>query len=193
MHFKISPAKCWPFCLGVNVLDFNGNTSTITNNNGGSVVPQSWKWKRRTATTVVPRRMQLGSWAQSQYPKKRLSVRSRKVSKPRDLYLELFDRYEIKRHFGSSAADVPVKFQSDTTIYSTNLVASRLYDILRKDVFSDIETGPRTETMREKQRLLDDGDSGVTTLFYTYWGLTKWLRFSKKFPLRKMRDVLPWD
>ena len=26
---------------------------------------------------------------------------------------------------------------------STNLVASRLYEILRKDVFSDIETGPR--------------------------------------------------
>ena len=46
------------------------------------------------------------------------------------------------RHFGSSAADVPVKFQSDTTIQSTNLVASRLYEILRKDVFSDIETGP---------------------------------------------------
>ena len=44
---------------------------------------------------------------------------------------------------GSSAADVLVKFQSDTTIYSTNLVASWLYEILRKDVFSDIETGPR--------------------------------------------------
>ena len=35
------------------------------------------------------------SWAPSQYPKRRLSVRSRKVSKPRDLYLELFDRSEI--------------------------------------------------------------------------------------------------
>ena len=33
--------------------------------------------------------------APSQYPKRRLSVRSRKVSKPRDLYLELSDRYEI--------------------------------------------------------------------------------------------------
>ena len=36
-----------------------------------------------------------GIWAPSQYPKRRLSVRSRKVSKPRDLYLELSDRYEI--------------------------------------------------------------------------------------------------
>ena len=50
---------------------------------------------------------------------------------------------KFDRHLGSSAADVPVKFQSDTTIESTNLVASRLYEILWKDVFSDIETGPR--------------------------------------------------
>ena len=38
--------------------------------------------------------------------------------------------------------EVPVKFQSDQTILNTNLAASRLYEILRKDVFSDIETGP---------------------------------------------------
>ena len=36
-----------------------------------------------------------GTRAPSQYPKRRLSVRSRKVSKPRDLYLELSDRSEI--------------------------------------------------------------------------------------------------
>ena len=35
------------------------------------------------------------TWGPSQYPKRRLSVRSRKVSKPRDLYLELSDRSEI--------------------------------------------------------------------------------------------------
>ena len=35
------------------------------------------------------------SRAPSQYPKRRLSVRFRKVSKPRYLYLELSDRYEI--------------------------------------------------------------------------------------------------
>ena len=34
-------------------------------------------------------------WAPSQYPKRRLSVRSRKVSKPRDLYFESSDRSEI--------------------------------------------------------------------------------------------------
>ena len=35
------------------------------------------------------------SRAPSQYPKRSLSVRSRKISKPRDLYLELSDRSEI--------------------------------------------------------------------------------------------------
>ena len=36
-----------------------------------------------------------GPWAPSQYPKNCLFVRSRYVSKPRDLYLELSDRSEI--------------------------------------------------------------------------------------------------
>ena len=49
---------------------------------------------------------------------------------------------KFDRHIGSNAAEVPVKFQSDRTILNTNLAASRLYEILRKDVFSDIETGP---------------------------------------------------
>ena len=49
---------------------------------------------------------------------------------------------KFDRHIGSTAAEVPVKFQSDRTILNTNLAASRLYEILRKDVFSDIETGP---------------------------------------------------
>ena len=34
-------------------------------------------------------------WAPSQYPKRRLFVRSRKVSKPRDWYLKLSYRFEI--------------------------------------------------------------------------------------------------
>ena len=50
---------------------------------------------------------------------------------------------KFDRHIGSTAAEVPAKFWSDRTILNTNLAASRLYEILRKDVFSDIETGPR--------------------------------------------------
>ena len=48
------------------------------------VLHQSFIW-RHLKTTRAP----------SQYPKRRLSVRSRKVSKPRDLYLKLSDRSEI--------------------------------------------------------------------------------------------------
>ena len=48
----------------------------------------------------------------------------------------------------STAAEVPVKFRSDRTILNTNLAASRLYKILRKDVFSDIETGSRVAVRR---------------------------------------------
>ena len=49
---------------------------------------------------------------------------------------------KFERHIGSTAAEVPVKFHSDRKILNTNLAASRLYMILRKDVFSDIESGP---------------------------------------------------
>ena len=52
---------------------------------------------RRAVPNVLrcTNRNSLRIWALSQYPKRRLSVRSRKVSKPRDLYLELSDRSEI--------------------------------------------------------------------------------------------------
>ena len=81
--------------------------------------------------------------APSQFPKIRLSVRFRKVSKPRDGTLNCRIALKFDRHIGSTAAEVPFKFQSDRTILNTNLAASRLYEILRKDIFSDIETGPR--------------------------------------------------
>ena len=45
-------------------------------------------------------------------------------------------------HISSSAAEVPVKFQSDQTIMNTNLVDLRLHEILQKDILSDSETGP---------------------------------------------------
>ena len=48
-------------------------------------------------------------------------------------------------HLGSSAAEVPVKFQSDSTSLNTNLVTLRLCEILEEDVLSDIETRPQIE------------------------------------------------
>ena len=49
---------------------------------------------------------------------------------------------KFDKHIGNTAAEVPVKFQSDQTILNTHLAATRLCEILRKDVFSHSETGP---------------------------------------------------
>ena len=52
--------------------------------------------------------------APSQYPKRRLSVRSRKVSKPRDLHLGLSDRSEIlqahRQHCCRSACKISKRY-----------------------------------------------------------------------------------
>ena len=50
-----------------------------------------------TVFWIIPTLESHDSRASSQYPKRRLSVRSRKVLKPRDLYLELSDRSEIRQ------------------------------------------------------------------------------------------------
>ena len=62
---------------------------------------------------------------------------------------------KFDRHIGSTTAEVPVKFQSDRKILHTNLAASRLYEILRKYVFSDIETGPWTQSHHSLLRNMD--------------------------------------
>ena len=62
--------------------------------------PFSWKSSVRLSSIgncvslLIPYRCK-GTRGPSQYPKRRLFVRSRKVSKPRDLYLELSDPFEI--------------------------------------------------------------------------------------------------
>ena len=81
-------------------------------------------------------------WAPFQYPKRRLSEDLVKSRSHEIGTLNYRIALKFDRHIGSIAAEVPVKFQSDRTILNTNLAASRLYEILRKDVFSDIETGP---------------------------------------------------
>ena len=42
--------------------------------------------------------------------------------------------------FGSSAAEVPIKFQSDQTNLNTNLVASSLHEILWQDILLDFRS-----------------------------------------------------
>ena len=46
-------------------------------------------------------------------------------------------------HISSTTAKVPVKFPSDRITFIANLAASRLYEILQKDVLLDIEMKPR--------------------------------------------------
>ena len=63
-------------------------------------------------------------WVSFQYPIRRLIVRSREVSKPRDWYFKLLYRFGIWQ--AHRQYDVPVKLQNDSTILNTNLPASRL-------------------------------------------------------------------
>ena len=76
------------------------------------------------------------TWALSQYPKRRLSVRSRKVSKPRDLYLKLSDRSEIwqalRQHCCRCACQISkrydnLKYQSRGFETSRDLTKRRLF------------------------------------------------------------------
>ena len=86
-----------------------------------------------------------------QYPIRLLISRSREVSKPRDFIENCTISLKFDRHLGRSAAEVPVKFQSNAIISSTNLAASRLNEILRWDVLSDVETGPRIQTLTSQK------------------------------------------
>ena len=58
-----------------------------------------------------------------QYPIRRVLVKSREVSIG---ILNYRIALKFGRHIDSSAVDEPVKFQSDRTIFNTNLTASRL-------------------------------------------------------------------
>ena len=66
--------------------------------------------------------------APSQYPKRRLSVRSRNVSKPRDLYLELSDRLEIWQALGQQCCRCACKISKR---YDNLKYQSRGFETLR--------------------------------------------------------------
>ena len=56
-------------------------------------------------------------------------------SRSREIRVEIFSiALKFDRHLDSSTAEMPVKFQSDTSIIEPNLAASRLHEILRQDV-----------------------------------------------------------
>ena len=113
-------------------------------------------------------------WAPSQYPKRRLFVRSRKVSKPRDLYLELSDRFEIwqarRQHCCRCACQISKR-------YGNLKYQSRGFETLRDDVFSDIETGPwsQRDFMGFESRLLDGQSMAFSSWFSWKSSLMTWV------------------
>ena len=81
--------------------------------------------------------------APSQYPIRCLSVRSRKVSKPRDLYLELSDRSEIwqaLRQHGCRCACQISKRCNNSKYQSRDFDTSR--DLAKKTSFRILRRGP---------------------------------------------------
>ena len=95
----------------------------------GWIFPYQWRWSLRPMFTFsCPQRFLwvvwlcrvTASWA-SQYPKRRLSVRSRKVSKPRDRYFKLSYRFEIwqahRQHCCRSACQISER--SDNSKYKS--------------------------------------------------------------------------
>ena len=91
---------------------------------------QNWQQNGSEGYTLlslsIPK--QRGAWAPSQYPKRRLSVRSREVSKPRDWYFKLSYGYEIwqahRQHRYRSACQISER--SDISKYK-----SRGFETLR--------------------------------------------------------------
>ena len=84
--------------------------------------------KRRRIRFLTNTQWVLHTWAPSQYPKRRLFVRSRKVSKPRDWYFKLSYRFEIwqahRQHCCRSACQISER--SDNSKYK-----SRGFETLR--------------------------------------------------------------
>ena len=85
-------------------------------------------WREETIVWASGDLSSVGSWAPSQYPKRRLFVRSRKVSKPRDWYFKLSYRFEIwqahRQHCCRSACQISER--SDNSKYK-----SRGFETLR--------------------------------------------------------------
>ena len=120
----------------------SGSTALINPTLELRLVCNSQPWEGKFSFCQTPR-----SWliwwymwnehrAPSHYPKRRLFVRSREVSKPRDLYLELSDRSEIwqalRQHCCRCACQISkrydnLKYQSRGFETSRNLTKRRFF------------------------------------------------------------------
>ena len=75
------------------------------------------------------------------YPIRRLIVKILQCLDTARFVFRIEQSLIFDRHLDSSVAEVPVKLQSDTMTKTIKLVPSRLHEILRLDVLSDIESG----------------------------------------------------
>ena len=101
-----------------------------------------WRLDKATCQLSVPCTPPQAIWAPSQYPKRRLFVRSRKVSKPRDWYFKLSYRFEIwqahRQHCCRSACQISER--SDNSKYkSRGFETTRSYE---KTSFRILRRGP---------------------------------------------------
>ena len=82
----------------------------------------------------------LESRAPFQHPVGRLIIRSRSRN---ICFQNCLIAFKFDRYLGSTPVDVPVKFQSDTNISTSDQAPWRLCKISWSDVLSDIESEPR--------------------------------------------------
>ena len=100
-----------------------------------------------------------GPWAPSQYPKRRLSVSSHKVSKPRDRYFRLSYRFEIweahRQHCCRSTCQISER--SDNSKYKSRGFET-LRDLTERRLFGywDGALGVPGHLMKFKSDLLGD-------------------------------------
>ena len=112
------------------------NTKTTTAHECSIVnLPRIWNKTTAINITMVIRH-DVSSWVPSQYPQRRLFVRSRKVSKPRDWYFKLSYRFEIwqahRQHCCRSACQISER--SDNSKY-TSRGFETLLDLTKRRLF----------------------------------------------------------
>ena len=116
-----------------------------------------------------------GTWAPSQYPERRLSVRSRKVSKPWDLYLDLPDRSEIWQALRQPCCRCACQISKryDDLKYKSRGFET-LRDLTKKRLFGDWDGAQDTNSLGVHLvipiRFLSAGNILVRfTVLFTWW------------------------
>ena len=152
------------------------------------VLRQAWHgtsfWLKVSLTSHTGNRPITDTRAPSQYPKRRLSVRSRKVSKPRDLYLESSDRSEIwqalRQQCCRCACQISKRYDN-LKYQSRGFETTRSYE---KTSFRILRRGPGYSNYGED--ILNNRKLGTFQMFG--W----WKDVLSVFIITDTHDDLPW-